>query len=159
MTPDFEAFLMQWEREFATTARVLGNLPPTALAFRPHPKSMSAGELAWHFAESEQVFVGIYLTGKYAPPPKAEPPPTLQGILQHYAVHHQGLADQVRKDPAGWTRPVAFFGQEIPGSMLLRGILLSHMIHHRGQLSVYLRLLDAKVPSIYGPTADEPMRG
>ncbi len=158
MNPDFEGFLMQWEREFATTARVLGNLPPTALGFRPHPKSMTAGELAWHLAQSERYFVGAYLAGTAAAPGKPEAPPTLQGILQAYALGHQSLADQVRKTPEGWDRPVAFHGQTVPGSMLLRSIMLAHAVHHRGQFTVYLRLLDAKVPSVYGPSADDTGR-
>ena len=158
MTPDFEHFLMLWEREFATTARVLGNLPPTALGFRPHPKSMSAGELAWHLVQSERLFVDAYLAGKAEPPAKQDCPPTLQGLLQAYALGHQSLADRVRKDPEGWARPVDFHGQTVPGSMLLRGIMLAHAIHHRGQFTVYLRLQDAKVPSVYGPSADDTGR-
>lgn len=158
MNPDFESFMTQWEREFATTARVLGNLPPTALGFRPHARSMTAGELAWHLAQSERFFVGAYLAGKAAPGEKLDCPPTLQGILQTYALGHQGVADQVRKVPEGWDRPVAFHGQTVPGSMLLRGILLAHTIHHRGQFTVYLRLLDAKVPAVYGPSADDTGR-
>mgnify|MGYP001558630461 CR=1 FL=1 len=158
MNLDFEGFMMQWEREFATTARVLGNLPPTALGFRPHPKSMTAGELAWHLARSERFFVGAYLAGKAATGEKQDAPPTLQGILQAFALGHQSLADQVRKAPEGWDRPVPFHGQELPGAVLLRNIMLPHTVHHRGQFTVYLRLLDAKVPAVYGPSADDAGR-
>ena len=158
MTPEFNAFLMDWEREFATTARVIGNLPPTALGFKPHPKSKAAGELAWHIAEGERFFVRLALDGKPPAGKGPEAPATLQGMLQAYAVGHQGLADQVRQaPPETWTRAVAFFGQELTGAKLL-AVMMAHTVHHRGQFTVYLRLLDAKVPAVYGPSADDAGR-
>ena len=156
MTDERKAFFTQWEWEYATTSRVLGNLPPTSLGFRPHPKSMNAGELAWHLVGSERWFATGFLEGRMPEGKWPEAPSSLREMVQAYALQHQELADRVRTAPEeAWERPVPFFGQEIPSAFLLRGPLLNHMIHHRGQFTVYLRLLNAKVPAVYGPSADD----
>lgn len=153
-------FLTEWEREFACTTRVMGSLPPTALNWRPHPKSMTAGELVWHLVSTERMAVSSYLAGRILREPGPETPVTLQAMIQAYALQHQDLAGRVRKAPdEAWTRTFPFLdGQALPGGDFLRALLIHHAIHHRGQLSVYLRLLDAKVPPVYGPTADHPQR-
>ena len=152
MSADLKSFLTGWEREFAVTSRVLANFPPTSLGFRPHPKSQTAGELAWHQAKAENHFVSAYLKQAL---PHPEIPASLQGMLQAYAVQHQGLCGAVRQvGETAWTRTVPLFGQDLTGAQVLE-LMLRHAIHHRGQFSVYLRLVDAKVPAIYGPSADE----
>ena len=157
MSNDLKTFLTEWEREFASTARVMGNLPPTALSWRPHPKSRTAGELAWHLVTTERMAVASYLAGRMQHEPGPECPSTLQGVIQAFALQHQDLAERVRKAPAeAASRTFPFLdGQAVSGEWLLRTLLLHHAIHHRGQLTVYLRLLDAKVPAVYGPTADD----
>ena len=150
MTAEIQAFLIEWEREFAATSRLMGSLPPTALSWRPHPKSRTAGELVWHLVQSERLAANSYLAGKNLGEEVPAAPPTLQAMIQTYAPQHQDLSERVRKAPdEAWTRPQT-------GEAFLRPRLLHHAIHHRGQLSVYLRLLDAKVPPVYGPTADHP---
>ena len=149
-------FLMAWEFECAATARVIGNLPPARLDFQPHPKSMDAGTLAWHLVTSEQWFIDCFLAGRKVPSEAAQRPPSLQEILQAYAAQHQTQSQQVRQAHEDtWTRTLDWFGQGLPAAMLLEGVMLRHAAHHRGQLTVYLRLLGAKVPSVYGPSADE----
>ena len=157
MTPEIQSFLIDWDREFATSARVIGNLPPTALEYRPHPKSMSAGELAWHLGAAERMATGWYLSGKPPAGKGPEGPKVLQDLLQAITLQHQGLVAQVREAPdAHWARPLPFHnGQTLTGGQLLKLLVLRHNIHHRGQLSVYLRLLGARVPAIYGPSADD----
>ena len=150
MTAEIQAFLTEWEREFAATTRLMGNLPPTALSWRPHPKSRTAGELVWHLVQNERLGANAYLAGKDLGEEDPAAPATLQAMIQAYALQHQDLAERVRKAPLGcWTHPQT-------GAAFLQARLLKHAIHHRGQLSVYLRLLDAKVPAVYGPTADHP---
>ena len=157
MSDPVQAFLTEWEREFAATARVMGSLPPTALGWRPHPKSMAAGELAWHLVSAERAAVGFYLAGRMLREAGPETPASLQGMIQAYALQHQDLSDKVRKAPAeAWTRTFPFSdGQTVTGAWVLERMILRHAVHHRGQLTVYLRLLGAKVPAVYGPTADD----
>ena len=155
---EIQAFLTEWEREFASTARVIGNLPPTSLGWRPHPKSRTAGDLVWHLVSSERIAAGSYLAGRMLDEPApAQPPATLQGMIQAYALQHQDLTGRVRKAPAeAWTRTFPFLdASEVTGAWVLHTMILHHALHHRGQLTVYLRLLDAKVPAVYGPTADD----
>lgn len=157
MTDRALAFLMDWEQEHATTARVLGALPPTSLDWRPHAKSMTAGELAWHLVGSELWFARGFLDGRMPQEPWPKRPDSLHALLQASAMQHQSLVDRVRQaPPESWTREIDFVGRrKFTGTTLLKVMMMRHAIHHRGQLSVYLRLLDTKGPSIYGPSADD----
>jgi uncharacterized damage-inducible protein DinB len=156
------ALLQEFENEAGTTRRVLERVPADKLAWKPHPKSMSLGVLALHVAASPGVICGwaaedvTQFTGS--------PSPTPESTEQILAAHDQsvktskeilgGLGDEGLKGM--WT---AKAGENtlmtMPKAALVRTIVMNHWIHHRGQLSVYLRLLDVPVPSIYGPSADE----
>jgi uncharacterized damage-inducible protein DinB len=159
-----KAFLSEFENEAKTTRRVLERVPADKLSWKPHPKSMSLGHLALHVAMSPGVICGwaqqdVTEFGGGAPPD----PTTTEEIV---AAHDKSVAqvreilssfndDDVLKSwqakPKGGD--AALF--TMPKVALLRGLALNHTYHHRGQLSVYLRLLDVPVPSIYGPSADE----
>jgi uncharacterized damage-inducible protein DinB len=156
------AVLQEFDNEAGTTRRVLERVPTDKLGWKPHPKSMSLGELALHVAASPAVIAGwctqdvTNFTGEKTPAPSST-----ADIL---AAHDKGvktvketlgqLGDEGLK--ATWS---AKAGDQtlwtMPKSALVRSIVMNHWIHHRGQLSVYLRLLDVAVPSIYGPSADE----
>jgi uncharacterized damage-inducible protein DinB len=160
------AILGELEVESATTRRVLERVPSDKLTWKPHPKSMSLGELALHVAVSPgyiaegwacQETVDFGKGGGSKPPE----PTSTQDIL---AAHDAGVAktkDALNKiGDAGlgdqWTATMN--GSTVfnmPKAALIRSIVMNHTYHHRGQLSVYLRLLDVSVPSIYGPSADE----
>lgn len=156
------AFLEEFEREAPTTRRLLERVPPDKLGWKPHPKSMSLGKLALHVAESPAVISGwctqdeTNFSGETTPDPN-----TLAEIL---AAHDKGL-NKVREslNKVGdegmkriWTAKAGGATlMTMPKAALVRSIVLNHWIHHRGQLSVYLRLLDVPVPPIYGPSADE----
>ncbi len=161
------ALLTELDIESATTRRVLERVPSDKLSWKPHPKSMSLGALALHVAQSPGYIASQWATkdqvelggGKSdAPPPL---PTTTDEIL---AVHDAG-AKQAREaltaigDDGMRTRWKAMAGGQtvfdMPKAALVRSIVMNHTYHHRGQLSVYLRLLDVPVPSIYGPSADE----
>src|SRR5262245_46756576 len=159
------AILGELEVENATTRRVLERVPSDKLAWKPHPKSMSLGQLALHVAMSPgsvaegwacQDTVDFGKGGGRSPEPTST-----QEIL---AAHDESVKktksalerigdDGLRQQWTATMNGATIFN--MPKAALVRSIVLNHCYHHRGQLSVYLRLLDVPVPSIYGPSADE----
>ena len=165
------AMLRELEQESATTRRVLERVPSDKLSWKPHPKSMSLGELALHLAMSPG-----YIADGWALKDVVDfsaggggKPPVAQSTQEILAAHDEGAAkarnalaklgdDGMRQPWKAVNGATTVF--EMPKAALVRSIVLNHTYHHRGQLSVYLRLLDVAVPSIYGPSADEqPNRG
>jgi uncharacterized damage-inducible protein DinB len=155
-----KAYLSTWEKEFKTTLRVLESYPSDRLNYRPHEKSKTAHELMWTIAHGEAEFIGGCLRGdiKFR---EVKPPKTKEALLRAYKKEHAATVKKVKKaGEAVFSRTIKFYvakgkmGDVNVGEMLW--LLLHDQIHHRGQLSVYLRLVGAKVPSIYGPSADEP---
>jgi uncharacterized damage-inducible protein DinB len=140
--------------------RVFASFPEDRLEYRPHEKSKSARELMWTIAHEEGEFIEGCLRGNITFREK-QPPKTKQVLIRTYRNSHKGLVKKVRgagEDLFGKT--IKFFvAKGRMGDVKVAGLLwtlLHDQIHHRGQLSVYLRLVGAKVPSIYGPSADEP---
>lgn len=158
--PQLESFLRTWEREFRTTLRVLANYPPDRLAYRPNEKSMTAHDLMWTVPIVEKAGIGGCVRGKINPG-RGKPPKTKEALIREYKKIHKTMVRKVRA--AGeelFSKTIKFYvakGKigDVKVGALLWDMLHDH-IHHRGQLSVYLRLVGAKVPSIYGPSADEP---
>jgi len=156
------AFTKEFENEAATTRRVLERVPDDKLTWKPHPKSMSLGELALHVASAPSVICGWACDGETNFTGEKTPTPT--STKEVLAAHDAGV--QAVKDgltnigdegmSAIWTAKAGGATlMQMPKVALVRALMLNHWIHHRGQLSVYLRLLDVPVPSIYGPSADE----
>ena len=158
-----DPILDELTREAATTRRALERVPSDQLGWRPHPKSKSAGELAWHIAsipgriaklvQEDDVDV---TTVKQLPMPETTAG-IVEGFERHVAEAKELLA---RLDDAALSRVKTMRRGDLkifsgPKLALLRTVMLNHSYHHRGQLSVYLRLLNVPVPPIYGPTADE----
>ncbi len=159
-----EQFLDAYEREHATTMRVLRAFPPEHAELRPHPKCKTARELAWVFA-MERAFGTMAVNDAFAsgasPATPPEPPESWEAILAAAESAHQEFGELIRSMPdEKLFQSVKFF----TGPMMLADVpriqviwmLLCDEIHHRGQFSIYLRMADGRVPSIYGPTADEP---
>jgi uncharacterized damage-inducible protein DinB len=156
------ALLQEFENEAGTTRRVLERIPADKLAWKPHPKSMSLGVLGLHVAASPGVICGW--ANEDITQFKGEPSPTPASTEEILSAHDASvkkskeiltkLGDEGLKGM--WS---AKAGEQtlmtMPKTALVRAIVMNHWIHHRGQLSVYLRLLDVAVPSIYGPSADE----
>ena len=144
-------------REFATTLNVLKAYPEDKADLRPADKSRTAAELATTLAVEERVISGL-LAGVAAGPDlwKIERPSTMAAIIAMWQ-EAVGANDAIiaRLSPEELRKTVNFYGRIIPLADAVFIELLDH-IHHRGQFSVYLRLAGAKVPSIYGPTADAP---
>jgi uncharacterized damage-inducible protein DinB len=159
-----QQFLTTFEREHATTLRVLRAYPPDKLDLRPSAKNKTARELAWIFVLEQGMAEKALTTGfDWSVPPQAppSPPDSLEAIISAFDAGHKRVVDIVRKMPdAQFGETVSFLVApqkmgDIP-KMDFLWFLLMDQVHHRGQFSVYLRMADGKVPSIYGPTADEP---
>jgi uncharacterized damage-inducible protein DinB len=157
-----EAMLTEFENEAKTTRRVLERVPSDKLAWKPHPKSMSLGELALHVAGAPGVIVGWCAQDEtnFTGSPNPTPASTDEILAAHDASVSKVKTTLPEIGDAGmqgtWTAKAG--GQTLmamPKGALARALLMNHWVHHRGQLSVYLRLLDVAVPSIYGPSADE----
>ena len=159
-----EQFLEAYEREHVNTMRVLRAFPADKADLRPHESSRTARELAWVFAEERgfgiQVLDNVFAKGG----PSGEGPAAPQSwgdLLAGLDGAHKQLAEVVAAMPdEKLYEKVKFFtgpGQltDMPRINFL-WFLLTDQIHHRGQFSVYLRMSGAKVPSIYGPSKDEP---
>lgn len=157
-----EALLAELAREAATTRRVLERVPEDRLSWRPHPKSMSLGTLALHVAVipdaiSELAAEPVRQAPTFTPPEatsREQILSTLDQSLTSATARLSSWDDEFLN--AQWEM---VNGAEtlfaLPRIDLLRSVMLNHWYHHRGQLVVYLRLLDIPVPSVYGPTADE----
>jgi uncharacterized damage-inducible protein DinB len=156
--------LGDFEQELATTRRVLERVPDARWDFKPHEKSMSLGQLAGHVANL--LNWGIHALAEegvdfVAPPPLPPRPTNRTELLAAFdaAVARLHAAVQGASDEALGRTYTMRRGEQVmmtmPRTAMIRGWVLSHIIHHRGQLTVYLRLLDIPVPSVYGPTADE----
>ena len=158
------AMLAEFETELATTRKFLQRVPPDKLDWRPHEKSMTAGQLALHVAQVPQGVLGM-ATRDEAPPPNfdrgREQPRTAGEVLEaldRSAAFVRQTLPTIDDRRMGETFKVVAGGRTlfaIPRAAFLRSILLNHWYHHRGQLGVYLRLLGAPVPASYGPSADE----
>jgi uncharacterized damage-inducible protein DinB len=157
-----EQFLDGFERETATTLKVLKAYPESQSELRPHEKLKTARELAAMFT-MEMALVDKVVRGTYAFPPKAPPvPETWSEVIDAFERDRTSCLEGIRqaRDEDLLTGKTTFMvgpkkTDEWP-TMEFLWFLLCDQIHHRGQLSVYLRLAGGKVPSIYGPSADEP---
>lgn len=158
-----DMFLKTWEREFQTTLKVLKAFPGDKLEFKPHPRSMSARDLAWSFAMEDRMAVHGAVNGRIDMDeenfPKA--PATLGEILAAYEKEHRDLAGKLKNlSEADLQKSVPYEMEPGKGGTVRAGDLLWFAVmdgvNHRGQFAVYLRMAGGKVPTIYGPSADEP---
>src|SRR6185436_1880400 len=160
-----DALLADFDHEMGTTRKLLERLPDDKLSWKPHEKSMSLGGLATHLC-SIPVWGGTILNEPFfdleANPPNRAEKTSRAEILAAF--------DETRKRTRGWMdKSDAEYSSmwslrrgsqemfSLPRVAAFRNFILHHLIHHRGQLSVYLRLNDIAVPAIYGPSADEGM--
>lgn len=153
-------FLKYWDKEAAATRKVLERIPEGS-TYRPDPKSRTAREIAWLIVR-EEVALADGLEKGALEWTEVAAPATMKDVLAAYDQHHDAVTKKLHAaDAKRWDGPVPFMyqGQQImnePGIDNAWGFLLD-IIHHRGQLTTYLRPMGAKVPQIYGPSADEPM--
>ncbi len=165
MTPEQATFLLndiylnQIRNEHKTTRRVIEAIPADNSGWKPDPKSKSAIELAWHIVTSECFFMNGIAKGKYEATGGFNLPDNIKtpaDVLKWYDENHpKAVAQLSQVKGEGLTRPIDFFGMFTFPALHFAGLMCSHSIHHRGQLSSYLRPMGGKVPGIYGPSADE----
>jgi uncharacterized damage-inducible protein DinB len=169
MTPKLEPRALEQmigeiAQEASTTKRVLERVPTDKLGWKPHPKSMSLGQLAMHVATVPGAISKLAQVDEFEVDPSNFNPPVpknreeiLAALDASVQAAQEYLSGVSRSAAAGPWR-ATMQGRELmmmPRAVMLRALMLNHWYHHRGQLSVYLRLLDVPVPSIYGPSADD----
>lgn len=160
-----DPYLMEFDRESSTTRKLLSRVPADKFSWKPHAKSMSLGQLAGHVAGIPNWIAGSLLPGEFdlakGGDGTAKEPASAEALMKTFEESVAAVkAAMAQLDDAramgSWTlRNGDKTIMEMPRIAFVRTILINHSIHHRGQLSVYLRLLDIAVPSIYGPSADE----
>ena len=157
-----DPMIAELEQEAETTRRCLERIPEDRLSWRPHPKSMSLGQLALHIATTPGGVAQVAAADSMERPQFDRPEAKsrrelLDALAQSVAAalaFLRGLDDA--RAAGSWT--MTLDGQPIfsmPRIGVVRTLMLNHWYHHRGEMQVYLRLLDVPVPSVYGPTADE----
>jgi uncharacterized damage-inducible protein DinB len=146
------------EREYEATRRVVAAIPENQLDFKLGEKGRTTRELAWHLIASEAWFADGVAKGDFSQP-EVEMPANAT-VADMVAFYEKELPAKTGKVKAlsgdDLAKEVAFFGMMNLPNVLYLGFWNSHSIHHRGQLSTYLRAMNAHVPSIYGGSADEP---
>jgi uncharacterized damage-inducible protein DinB len=160
--PIVDSILMEIDQEAQTTRRVLDRIPENKLSWKPHPKAFSLGQLALHIAAAPgNLAAAIAQDSVEVPNFTQAEAKSRQEILDTFSKSNETVKGTLKKmDDAKlmsmWS--LTKNGKvlmSVPRVGFIRSILMNHMYHHRGQLSVYLRILDVPVPSIYGPSADE----
>ena len=164
MTAATESMRDEFREEAAITKRVLDRVPANKLAWRPHPKSMSLGQLAMHIARVPGDLAKLLQLDEFDASQANFDPPAPKDMGEIHAVLEQSVRDaeallngmSEQKAKSNWRlivhgKPVV----DQPRIQVARSIMMNHWYHHRGQLSVYLRLLEVPVPVIYGRSADE----
>lgn len=157
-----ELLLQELEQEAQTTRRVLERVPGDRLAWKPHDKSMSLGQLALHIASVPGAIAEISQISPFPVPafeqPSAQSAAELIPALDESLAKARAILRTLDDADLAKIWRVVDGDREvmaIPVGAVFRSIMLNHWYHHRGQLSVYLRELDVAIPSIYGPSADE----
>jgi uncharacterized damage-inducible protein DinB len=143
-----------WAREAKTTRAVLARIPEGS-DYRPDPRSRTAQEIAWQIVCEEKMIIEALESGtvEWAPPPM---PATMAEVADAYGTQSDRIVERWKVLPAErWEGTLDFFGSHRPASPMAWSFLFD-IVHHRGQISTYLRPMGSTVPQIYGPSADEP---
>ncbi len=154
-------FLRIWEREAKTTARVIRAFPKDNLDRKPHERSRSVRDLAWQCVIDERVIEKIIDGANDLRNVASSPPPeTMEEIAAAHELAHREASEKMRRQETEFSKTVTVMLRggsiQLDQAETIWGNLLDQ-IHHRGQLTVYLRQAEGKVPAIYGPSGDEPM--
>lgn len=165
-----DSFLSEFDQEMAKTRKTLELVPEEKFAWKPHAKSMAMGALASHLVNLAGFGGMIFDSASFEMAPQGAEPPrpmfsakTRKDLLETFdknAGFARSRIENATEDQLAETWTLLNGGNVIfalPRRGVLRAMLISHSIHHRAQLGVYLRLNNLPVPSIYGPSADEPI--
>lgn len=162
-----EGLLPEFDQEMAVTRRLLERAPAQAFGWTPHPKSFTLGKLATHLSRIPhwgdriltQPDYDLVLSSTPAPPPHESVPAVLQSFDLAVATVRgllTTLSDAELTAPWQLKRKGEIL-LTVPRVAAFKSFVINHIVHHRGQFSVYLRLQDVPLPPMYGPTADEPL--
>ena len=161
-----QTFLAELQHEASNTKKILERVPTDHFDWKPHEKSFSLGRLAAHVTELPSWIDYTvnadeldFATMNYTPPKVTSSSELMQSFEDHIAKAKAVLQQDITDEDLlkNWTlRSGDKVFMTMPKVTVLRSIVFNHIVHHRAQLGVYLRLLDIPVPGIYGPTADEP---
>ena len=161
-----EFFLQNLEKEMNTTSRVVQAIPAAKSSWRPDPKAKTALELAWHIVTVDVLFTEYIAKGSFEKMMEEEKelnskiPKTPDEIVVYYKKNFPAAMERVRAmSPNQLLTPIDFMGAFKMPAFTYLSFINNHTIHHRGQLSTYLRPMGSKVPSIYGPSGDEEWKG
>lgn len=164
--PINDALLREFENESSNTRKMLQRVPEEKFGWQPHEKSFTLGRLATHVADTTHWITSIMSNDEFdfaKRTYKSSEVQTSEELMNLFEKNFTEAKDALQKATdedfnKKWKlRAGEKIYFDIPKIAAIRAFALSHLIHHRGQLSVYLRLLDIPVPGMYGPTADEPM--
>ena len=165
--PLIDSLLPEFDREMGLTRRALERVPDGQFDWKPHPSSVTLGRLAEHLTEmpmwATTTMAQSQLEATTQRSPDYRPPTTRGAVLAQFdASYKTARGNLLNKTDAEFAAPWTLKngGKEVftaPKATVMRNFVLNHMIHHRGQFVVYLRMLGVPVPSIYGPSGDEPM--
>ena len=147
-------FVRFWTDEAKTTSKVLARIPEGS-DYRPDPKSRTAREIAWQMVCEEKMIVDALETGvvQWAPPPL---PATMKEVCAAYDRQGVEIVRRWQALPAArWEGTLDFFGTPRPAAPMAWSFLFD-IVHHRGQITTYLRPMGSTVPQVYGPSGDEP---
>ena len=147
-------FTSFWTKESQTTRSVLSRIPDGS-DYRPDAKSRTAQEIAWQIVCEEKMIIEALESGAaaWAPPPM---PARMKDVLETYETQSADIAARWAALPAArWDGTLEFFGDRRPASPMAWSFLFD-IVHHRGQITTYLRPMGSRVPQIYGPSGDEP---
>lgn len=155
-----ELFIERFEAEYPATLRIFQAIPSARLDYRPHAKSRSAAELVALLVYKLEIGIELCKTGQVNWNESGVMPGPLEGMIAAYDTHYRTMVEHLRRlDDAAWERKAKFLVRGMPVlEDTVSGLLWMNLfdaVHHRGQLSVYLRPMGGKVPSIYGPSADD----
>jgi uncharacterized damage-inducible protein DinB len=143
-----------WENESKTTRKVIARIPEGA-TYRPDPKSRTASEIAWQIICEEKMIIDALESGRaeWKPGPQ---PATIKELVGIYEKQSADIVGRLKALPgARWDGTLEFFGGQRPASPMAWSFLFD-IVHHRGQITTYLRPMGSTVPQIYGPSGDEP---
>ena len=161
--PIAQMLLPEFDQEMANTRKMLERVPDGKFDYKPHEKSMTLGRLAAHTCEIPSYATGTLrfermdFTGEekpFAPVTRQE----LLDAFDKYVAEARGMLAAASDEELAKIWTLTFKGQHIfsmPRAAVLRTMVMSHLIHHRAQLGVYLRLCNVEIPGMYGPSADE----
>jgi uncharacterized damage-inducible protein DinB len=158
-----ESFFAVWDREAQKTVDMLKMLPPDQYDFRPDPGGRSIGELAWHLAEIDAYISLGVATGSFSSgtkPPNIQRPRTIEELAPGYERIHCEAKERLKTlTPADLDKEVKFFdGSTQPVNAVLWDYIVLQSVHHRGQLSVLVRIAGGRIPALFGPTREQSSR-